>query len=61
MHNYNYNYKSKNFANSNRKSMTKSEACLWKYVLNIIQFIIIGDWIRENAKCPPPNPRQRGK
>jgi len=134
MHNYNYNKKLKNFANSNRKSMTKSEACLWKYVLSSRQMmgyqfrrqrpisnyiadfaclplgliievdglthdneeaiikdkkrdedllnlgfvtlrfsswevlnkiddvsIIIDDWIRENAKYPPPNPRQRGK
>ncbi len=29
-----YNKKLKNFANSNRHSMTKSEACLWKYVLS---------------------------
>jgi very-short-patch-repair endonuclease len=29
----NYNKKLKNFANENRKKMTKAEACLWKYVL----------------------------
>ena len=23
--------------------------------------IMIGDWINENAKVPPPSPRQRGK
>jgi len=23
--------------------------------------IIISSWIKENAQCPPPNPRQRGK
>ena len=22
--------------------------------------ILISSWIRENAKCPPPNPRRRG-
>lgn len=23
--------------------------------------MIIKDWIKEYVKCPPPNPRQRGK
>jgi len=134
MDNYNYNKRLKHFANSNRKNMTKSEACLWKHVLSarkmlgyqfrrqrpignyIADFVClplglvievdgithhsieakakddkrdsdlaalgfttlrfsaldvlneievvsmgIGGWIKENAKCPPPNPRQRGK
>ncbi len=30
---YNYNSKRRRYANKNRKNMTKSEACLWKYVL----------------------------
>ena len=30
---WHYNTKLKRFANSNRKDMTKAEACLWKYVL----------------------------
>ncbi|MCB0630246.1 MAG: endonuclease domain-containing protein [Saprospiraceae bacterium] len=32
--NYHYNAKLQPFANRLRKSMTKSEACLWKYVLS---------------------------
>jgi len=132
--NYHYNKKLKDFANHNRNNATKSEACLWKYVLRnremlgyqfrrqrpignyIVDFAclplflvievdgitnenekakqrdlkreenlktlgfttlrftswdvlnrisdvahIIEDWIKENAICPPPNPRQRGK
>jgi len=31
---WNYNLKLKNFARSNRKDMTKAEACLWKYLLS---------------------------
>jgi len=131
---HHYNKSLKDFANKNRKSMTKSEACMWKYLLSRRQMmgyqfrrqrpienyiadfvclplkliievdgythesekaqlrdqkrdrdllelgfstlrfsswevlnkltdvsIIIGDWIRENALCPPPGPRQRGK
>ncbi len=134
MNYHHYNSRLKNFANKNRKTATKSEACLWKYVLSKRQMmgyqfrrqrpmgnyiadfaclplglvievdglshdseeairkdrkrdqdllnlgfttlrfsswevlnriddvsIIIGDWIRENAKVPPPNSRQRGK
>jgi len=134
MNNFHYNKKLKGFANNNRKSMTKSEACLWKYVLrngnmmgysfrrqrpignyiadfaclrlgliievdgithqleesvvkdlkrdydlmklgfvtlrfsswevlNQIEEVstMIAKWINENAKVPPPNPRQRGK
>ena len=132
--NYHYNKKLKNFANSNRKSLTKSAIYMWKFLLSkrqmmgyqfrrerpILDFIadfvcldllliievdgitheddesiekdierdkklkevgfttlrfsswevlnriddvaiIIGDWIRDNAVVPPPNPRQRGK
>ena len=132
--NFHYNKKLKNFANYNRKNLTKSAILMWKYLLSkrqmlgyqfrrerpildfIVDFvcldlmlvievdgithetdfaerkdiirdkklkeigftvlrfsswelfnkiddvsIIIGDWIKENAKCPPPNPRQRGK
>ncbi|KAA3620743.1 MAG: DUF559 domain-containing protein [Bacteroidetes bacterium] len=132
--NYHYNKKLRPLANANRKRMTKSAACLWKYVLRnrmmkgyqfrrerpvlnyIADFvclelllivevdgithddeqqvikdaqrdadlkevgfttlrfsswevlnkiddvsIMIGEWIDENAKVPPPNPRQRGK
>ena len=33
MNNNNYNKKLKGFASQNRKSMTKAEACLWKYAL----------------------------
>jgi very-short-patch-repair endonuclease len=29
-----YNKRLRNFANENRKDMTKAEACLWKYVLS---------------------------
>lgn len=31
---YNYNKKLQPYANKNRKSMTKSEACMWKYILS---------------------------
>jgi very-short-patch-repair endonuclease len=31
---YHYNQKLKDFANSNRKEMTKAEACIWKYLLS---------------------------
>ena len=31
---YHYNNKLKNFAKANRQKMTKSEACLWKYLLS---------------------------
>ena len=31
--NYHYNKSLKSFANANRKTMTKSAACLWKYIL----------------------------
>ncbi|RNL51246.1 endonuclease domain-containing protein [Pedobacter jejuensis] len=31
---WHYNTNLKKFANSNRKDMTKAEACLWKYVLS---------------------------
>ncbi|TZF82179.1 DUF559 domain-containing protein [Pedobacter sp. BS3] len=31
---WNYNPKLKSFATSNRKNMTKAEACLWKYLLS---------------------------
>ncbi|WP_236980972.1 endonuclease domain-containing protein [Membranihabitans maritimus] len=34
MNNNFYNKNLKPFANSNRKNMTKSEACMWKYVLS---------------------------
>jgi len=40
MINENYNYYNKNlrsFANTNRKQMTKAEACLWKYILKAKQ------------------------
>lgn len=33
MKNNHYNKNLKSFARQNRKSMTKAEACLWKYVL----------------------------
>ena len=33
MNHFHYNKKLRNFASSQRKNMTKSEACLWKYVL----------------------------
>lgn len=33
MDNNNYNKNLKYFARQNRKSMTKAEACLWKYIL----------------------------
>ena len=134
MDNNHYNKKLKGLAIANRQSMTKSEACLWKYLLSrrqmmgyqfrrqrpianyIVDFvclplkliievdgithddskaikrdlerdlqlsilgfttlrfsswevlnkmddvsILISGWIKENAKCPPPGPRQRGK
>lgn len=32
--NHNYNKHLQGFANTNRKAMTKSEACLWKFVLS---------------------------
>ena len=130
--NYHYNKKLKNFANENRKTFTKSAACMWKYLLRnremmgyqfrrerpilnyiadfvclellliievdgithdseeaqlkdikrdeklneigftVLRFgswevlnkiddvaIMIGDWIRENAICPPPKSRKR--
>ena len=31
--NYHYSTRLKNFANENRKTLTKSAACMWKYVL----------------------------
>lgn len=31
---FHYNKNLKNFANHNRKNMTKAEACLWKFVLS---------------------------
>ena len=31
--NYHYNKSLNSFANANRKTMTKSAACLWKYIL----------------------------
>ncbi len=35
--NYNYNKKLQPYANRLRKTMTKAEACLWKYVLKARQ------------------------
>ncbi len=134
MQNYYYNKRLKALARANRANMTKSEACLWKYVLSRRQMMgyqfrrqrpignyiadfaclplglvievdgwthddemaferdqirdrdlkalgfttlrfsswevlnriedvgmIIGDWIKKNARCSPPAPRQRGK
>jgi len=131
--NNHYNKHLNFYAQSNKQKMTKSEACMWKYVLSrgqmmgykfqrqrpidnyIVDFIclplrliievdgitheneeniirdklrdinlvehgytvlrfsswevlnkvvdvsiIIGDWIKENADCPPPTPLQRG-
>lgn len=34
-----YNKHLRQFANTNRKDMTKAEACLWKYVLNRRQML----------------------
>ena len=31
---WHYNSKLKNFANANRKNMTKAEACIWKFLLS---------------------------
>ncbi|TKC01337.1 endonuclease domain-containing protein [Pedobacter cryotolerans] len=31
---YHYNQNLKDFANANRKEMTKAEACIWKYLLS---------------------------
>lgn len=31
---YHYNHNLKDFANANRKEMTKAEACIWKYLLS---------------------------
>ena len=31
---YHYNQNLKDFANANRKDMTKAEACIWKYLLS---------------------------
>ncbi|MCP3929770.1 MAG: DUF559 domain-containing protein [Bacteroidetes bacterium] len=132
--NYHYNKHLKGLAKANRKSMTKSAACMWKYVLSNRQMkgyqfrrerpvlnyiadfaclellliveidgftheteialkkdikrdeelkkvgfttlrfsswevlnrivdvsIIISEWIQQNAKSPPPGPRQRGR
>lgn len=132
--NFHYNNSLKGFAKKNRESMTKSAACMWKYLLSkrqmmgyqfrrerpVLDFIadficfdlmliievdgashdsenaqtkdsirdqkleevgftvlrfgswevlnrmtevdmIINTWITENAKIPPPCPRQRGK
>ena len=34
----------------------------WEVLNKIVDVsIIIGDWIDENAICPPPDPRRRGK
>ena len=37
--NHYYNKRLKSFANTNRKEMTKAEACLWKYVLGNRQML----------------------
>ncbi|SOD20224.1 endonuclease domain-containing protein [Pedobacter xixiisoli] len=34
---WHYNHELKNYANNNRKDMTKAEACMWKYVLGARQ------------------------
>ena len=39
MKNFHYNKKLRPLANANRKAMTKSEACLWKYVLSKRQML----------------------
>jgi len=31
---WHYNHTLKHFANTNRKDMTKAEACIWKYLLS---------------------------
>jgi len=36
---WHYNSELKNFANANRKSMTKAEACIWKFLLSSKQMM----------------------
>jgi very-short-patch-repair endonuclease len=37
--NYHYNHKLKNLALANKRNMTKSAACMWKYVLGNKQML----------------------
>ena len=37
--NYHYNKKLKEYANANRKTMTKAAACMWKYLLSRRQML----------------------
>jgi len=60
MENHHYNKTLKNFANTNRNKATKSEACLWKFVLKAGQMMgyqfkrqrPIGNYIADFACLP---------